>query len=249
MTVLTNGRAYALSVGAKLYLPTGRAVPLTDAGGWEETDADPSAATPACLAAAQAEEDALVALGPPPRFVLPSAPRVDPPRPLVEDPGVVDFCARCAAVAATIGDRDSLAASGHRAKLERLEGYARRAGEVSDGSIEALERLESAWDPADVASFLAAADAFRAWALSTAGAGGWGDFLARRFADAVYGVRVQGCITANAHRETARLYGLALGHHREAEKAAGRSLPAPPRWVSRRTRTFTAEEPGEEGCP
>ena len=52
MTLMTNGRAFGLSVGSSLYLPDGRMVRLADTFGWEESDGDVDEASPSCRMAA-----------------------------------------------------------------------------------------------------------------------------------------------------------------------------------------------------
>lgn len=64
MNVMTNGRALAIAVGDSLFLPSGREVPLSEAGGWADSEAGPEEALPQCRSAAeaaQAREDALEA--------------------------------------------------------------------------------------------------------------------------------------------------------------------------------------------
>lgn len=146
MTLLTNTRVYALAVGDAIVLPSGRVVARGDMGDdWREADGEPELVSPACLAAAVAEDEWL-ALRPPPKVKLRRRTADAGPRPIREPDEVTEFVEACVALHDRCEDLPECAEEFGASVQERLLGmatWARTNGVVTAAMAAALDNMEA----------------------------------------------------------------------------------------------------------
>ena len=155
VNVLTNGRAFALAIGDTLVLPNGRTVPLADAPDWQDTDADPSACTPACFEVAERlnEEEIHRQATVTPRPVVPRAlPVLPAPRPFVPVEGATlayfeDLCTRALAAIDAIpasprpSNSSTTYAENQRQLVRNMLGRARKHNGATENMTSAVEEV------------------------------------------------------------------------------------------------------------